>query len=41
MNKAQEENDLGLNKDEVAFYDALRVNDAAVKLMEDEVLKKK
>lgn len=41
MNKAQEEeNDLGLNKDEVAFYDALGVNDAAVKVMGDEILKK-
>ena len=41
MNKAQEEeNELGLNKDEVAFYDALGVNDAAVKVMGDEVLKK-
>ena len=41
MNKAQEEeNDLGLNKDEVAFYDALGVNDAAVKVMGDETLKK-
>ena len=41
MNKAQEEeNNLGLNKDEVAFYDALGVNDAAVKVMGDEILKK-
>jgi type I restriction enzyme R subunit len=41
MNKAQEEeNDLGLNKDEVAFYDALGVSDAAVKVMGDETLKK-
>jgi type I restriction enzyme R subunit len=40
MNKAQEEeNDLGLHEDEVAFYDALGVNDAAVKIMGDEVLK--
>jgi len=41
MNEAQEEeNDLGLNKDEVAFYDALGVSDAAVKVMGDETLKK-
>ncbi|MFW5795496.1 MAG: type I restriction enzyme endonuclease domain-containing protein [Bacillota bacterium] len=41
MNKAQEEeNDLALNKDEVAFYDALGVNDAAVKVIGDETLKK-
>jgi type I restriction enzyme R subunit len=41
MNKAQEEeNELGLNSDEVAFYDALGVNDAAVKVMGDETLKK-
>ena len=41
MNESQnEENDLGLNEDEVAFYDALGVNDAAVKIMGDEVLEK-
>lgn len=41
MNKAKnEENELGLNEDEVAFYDALGVNDAAVKIMGDEILKK-
>ena len=32
--------DLGLSDDEMAFYDALCVNDAAVKIMGDEILKK-
>ncbi len=32
--------DLGLSEDELAFYDALCVNDAAVKIMGDEILKK-
>lgn len=31
--------DLGLSEDELAFYDALCVNDAAVKIMGDEILK--
>jgi len=31
---------LGLREDEVAFYDALGVNDSAVKIMGDQVLKK-
>ncbi len=31
--------DLGLNEDEVAFYDALEVNDSAVKLLGDEALR--
>ena len=30
--------DLGLTDDEVAFYDALEVNDSAVKVLGDEVL---
>ena len=30
---------LGLNEDEVAFYDALEVNDSAVKILEDEALR--
>ena len=41
MNKAQEDDrDLDLNVDEIAFYEALGVNDSAVKIMGDEVLKK-
>src|SRR3989338_3045564 len=32
-------NDLGLNEDELAFYDALEVNDSAVKVLGDETLK--
>jgi len=32
--------DLGLSEDELAFYDALCVNDAAVKIMGDDILKK-
>ncbi|MFW6030406.1 MAG: type I restriction enzyme endonuclease domain-containing protein, partial [Halanaerobiales bacterium] len=41
MNKAQEQDkDIGLSDDEIAFYDALGVNDAAVKIMGDEILKK-
>lgn len=40
MNKAHKEGqNLGLTEDEIAFYDALGVNDAAVKIMGDEVLK--
>jgi type I restriction enzyme R subunit len=31
--------DLGLNSDELAFYDALEVNDSAVKVLGDETLK--
>jgi type I restriction enzyme R subunit len=31
--------DLGLTEDEVAFYDALEVNDSAVKVLGDETLK--
>jgi type I restriction enzyme R subunit len=31
--------DLGLNDDEVAFYEALEVNDSAVKVLGDETLK--
>lgn len=31
--------DLGLSEDEVAFYDALEVNDSAVKVLGDEALK--
>ena len=31
---------LGLSDDEIAFYDALRVNDSAVKVLGDEALKK-
>jgi len=31
---------LGLNEDEVAFYDALEVNDSAVKILGDETLRK-
>jgi type I restriction enzyme R subunit len=30
---------LGLSEDEVAFYDALEVNDSAVKILGDETLK--
>ena len=30
---------LGLSKDEIAFYDALEVNDSAVKVLGDETLK--
>ena len=32
--------ELGLSDEELAFYDALCVNDAAVKIMGDEILKK-
>ena len=31
--------DLGLNDDEIAFYDALEMNDSAVKVLGDEILK--
>ncbi|MGD9637740.1 MAG: type I restriction endonuclease subunit R [Alphaproteobacteria bacterium] len=34
------EDDLGLNPDEVAFYDALANNESAVRLLGDEILKK-
>ena len=30
---------LGLTEDEVAFYDALEVNDSAVKVLGDEILR--
>lgn len=41
MNKAQEEeNDLGLSDDEIAFYDALGNNKSAKELMKEEVLVK-
>jgi len=41
MNKANKRgDDLGLTEDELAFYDALEVNDSAVKVLGDEVLKK-
>src|SRR5699024_9391866 len=41
MKKArQEEEDLGLDDDEIAFYDALTSEDIVKELMEDEVLKK-
>lgn len=41
MNEAQEnKRDIGLSEDEIAFYDALGINDAAVKIMSDETLKK-
>jgi len=40
MRKAQSRGeDLGLNDDEIAFYDALEVNDSAVKILGDETLK--
>ncbi|MGE4212303.1 MAG: type I restriction endonuclease subunit R [Candidatus Methanomethylophilaceae archaeon] len=40
MNEANKRGiDLGLTKDELAFYDALGTDDAAVKLMGDEVLR--
>lgn len=35
-----QENDLGLNKDEIAFYDALTADDAVREFMDDETLKK-
>ncbi len=41
INKDQEEGKkLGLNEDEIAFYDALEVNDSAVKVLGDETLRK-
>ncbi|GAB6137467.1 type I restriction endonuclease subunit R [Halanaerobaculum tunisiense] len=41
MNEAQEQDeDIGLSEDEIAFYDALGENNAAVEVMEDETLKK-
>ncbi|MDY0296449.1 MAG: type I restriction endonuclease subunit R [Acidobacteriota bacterium] len=40
MREAQKRGDeLGLSEDEVAFYDALEVNDSAVKVLGDETLK--
>jgi type I restriction enzyme R subunit len=40
MREAQQRGEqLGLTDDEVAFYDALEVNDSAVKVLGDEVLK--
>ena len=36
----KEGKNLGLSEDEVAFYDALEVNDSAVKVLGDEVLRK-
>ena len=36
---AQRGEKLGLNEDELAFYDALEVNDSAVKVMGDEALR--
>ncbi|MGF7186455.1 type I restriction enzyme R subunit [Desulfitispora alkaliphila] len=40
MNEAHRRGeDTGLSEDEIAFYDALGVNDAAVKIMGDDVLK--
>lgn len=40
MNKAQQRGDeLGLSEDEVAFYDALEVNDSAVKVLGDDTLR--
>ncbi|NPV57869.1 MAG: HsdR family type I site-specific deoxyribonuclease, partial [Anaerolineae bacterium] len=40
MREAQRRgDDLGLSEDEVAFYDALEVNDSAVKVLGDETLK--
>src|SRR6185437_722609 len=41
MNAAQKRGeDLGLNDDEMAFYDALEVNDNAVKVLGDDTLRK-
>ena len=41
MREAQKRGDkLGLSEDEIAFYDALEVNDSAVKVLGDETLKK-
>ena len=41
INQDQEEGKkLGLNEDEIAFYDALEVNDSAVKVLGDETLRK-
>ncbi|MBU1881236.1 DUF3387 domain-containing protein [bacterium] len=40
MRKAQKRGEeLGLTEDEVAFYDALEVNDSAVKILGDEILR--
>jgi type I restriction enzyme R subunit len=40
MREAQKRGEkLGLNEDEVAFYDALEVNDCAVKVLGDDILK--
>ncbi len=41
MREAQKRGEnLGLTEDEIAFYDALEVNDSAVKVLGDETLKK-
>ena len=41
MRKAQRRGEeLGMTNDEIAFYDALEVNDSAVKILGDETLKK-
>ena len=41
INKEQQQGkDLGLSEDEVAFYDAICLNDSAVKIMGDDILKK-
>ena len=41
LKKVEEEDDeLGLNEDEIAFYDALASNESAVEVLGDEVLKK-
>lgn len=40
IDEAQDENrDLDLNEDEIAFYDALSTNDSAVEVLGDEILK--
>ena len=40
MREAQKRGeDLGLTEDEIAFYDALEVNDSAVQVLGDEILK--
>ena len=36
---AKRGDDLGLSEDELAFYDALEVNDSAVKVLGDEILR--
>ena len=37
--QAERGEDLGLNEDEIAFYDAIRMNESAVAEMSDETLK--